>query len=147
MEITTVSNSLHESVSRRDLNELAGDERFKSLVWEMVLLHSKKQEDYGTNHDPLANIRASQEFGVRPWVSALVRMNDKMTRLKNFAEKGMLENESARDSFMDIAVYSLLALVLYDEEQVVQEAATFPEARFDLDRAEDDGYPLRNVFD
>lgn len=95
----------------------AGDPRFHALLKQMGALHDKKQEDYGTDHDPFANVRASQEWGVPPWVGALVRLNDKVHRLQQFARKGVLANESAEDSMMDIAVYALIALVLYREKR------------------------------
>ena len=101
----------------RDIDSLDGDERFKELVWEILRLHAKKQQDYGSDEDPFANVRASQEYGVPAWVGALVRANDKVTRLKNFARKGALANESARDSMLDIAVYMLIAVILYDDEE------------------------------
>ncbi len=47
----------------------------------------------------------------------MIRANDKVKRLQKYARDGRLENESARDSFMDLAVYALIALVLHDEEK------------------------------
>ncbi len=94
----------------------AGDPRFHALLKEIADLHDKKQLDYGTNADPLNNIRGSKEWGVPPWVGALIRGNDKMKRLQKFAKDGKLANESARDSFMDLAVYALLGLILFEEE-------------------------------
>jgi hypothetical protein len=93
-----------------------GSARFHALLEKIGALHDKKQRDYGSATDPFANVRASQEFGVKPWVGALVRLNDKVTRLKAFATKGELANESAEDSMLDIAVYALIALILYQEE-------------------------------
>lgn len=92
-----------------------GDPRFHALLKEIGDLHDKKQEDYGVETDPFANVRASEDFGVDSWVGALVRLNDKVTRLKHFAQKKTLANESAEDSMMDIAVYALIALILYRE--------------------------------
>lgn len=89
--------------------------RFKELLKEIEELHDRKQRDYGTTTDPFANVRASEEFGIPAWVGALVRLNDKIVRLKQFARKGELANESAEDSMRDIAVYALIALVLYEE--------------------------------
>lgn len=94
----------------------AGDPRFHKLLKDIGYLHDKKQEDYGADHDPFANVRASADFGIPPWVGALVRLNDKVTRLKAFARKGELSNESAEDSMMDIMVYAGIALILYREE-------------------------------
>jgi len=97
---------------------VAGDSRFHLLINEMAALHDRKQCDYGTDGDPFANVRASEQFGVSPWVGALIRLNDKVTRLKSFAQKGALANESAEDSMLDIAVYALISLILYREEAV-----------------------------
>jgi hypothetical protein len=94
----------------------AGDPRFHALLKQIGELHDKKQEDYGAETDPFANVRASREWGVAPWIGALVRLNDKVHRLKRFAQRGSLANESAEDSMMDIAVYALIALVLYREQ-------------------------------
>ena len=119
-ELTAAADEVREV---RDLNTLPGDPRFLDLVWQMAKLHASKQEDYGfegnatAKADPFANVRASQEFGTKPWVGALIRMNDKVTRLKAFARKGVLANESAEDSMLDIAVYGLIALILYREEK------------------------------
>jgi len=85
------------------------------LLAELGALHDKKQQDYGTTSDPFANIRASAEWGMAPWVGALMRANDKMHRLQQFARRGTLENEGAEDSMKNVAVYALIALVLYRE--------------------------------
>lgn len=91
--------------------------RFHDLLSELGALHDKKQADYGRGDDPFANIRASEEWGVTPWVGAMVRLHDKVRRLQSLIKNGRLENESAEDSLKDIAVYSLIALVLYEQEQ------------------------------
>ncbi len=95
---------------------LDGDPRFHALLDEIKELHDRKQKDYGKDLDPFANVRSSEDFGVLPWIGALIRANDKMTRLQSFAVKGELENESAEDSMLDLAVYALIALILYREE-------------------------------
>lgn len=89
---------------------------FHALLQQAGELHDKKQADYGRDTDPFANVRASEEWGVAGWVGAMVRLNDKVRRLQALAAKGELENESALDSFMDIAVYALIARVLYEQE-------------------------------
>lgn len=94
----------------------AGDPRFHALLEKIGELHDRKQTDYGKSADPFANVRASSAWGIKPWVGALLRLNDKVSRLQSFAQKGFLANESAEDSMMDIAVYALIALILYREE-------------------------------
>lgn len=94
-----------------------GDPRFHALLEEIGELHDRKQADYGVDEDPFANVRGSQEWGIPPWLGAMVRANDKVRRLQTFARKGTLENEGVEDSMMDLAVYALIALVLFREEQ------------------------------
>jgi hypothetical protein len=78
-------------------------------------LHDKKQLDYGRLADPFSNVRASGDFGIKPWIGALLRGNDKMRRLQKFSVEGTLANEAAEDSFRDLAVYAVIALVLFEE--------------------------------
>lgn len=95
----------------------SGDPRFHAILTDMARLHAKKAADYGAGDDPLANLRASAEFGVEPWLATLVRMNDKVTRLKSFAVHGRLANEGAEDSLMDLAAYAILVLILFRESR------------------------------
>lgn len=91
-----------------------GSKALYNHLIEAGLLHAAKQKDYGKPVDPFANVRSSEEFGIEPWVGAMVRLNDKVKRLQSFARTGKLENEGVIDSFMDIAVYALIARVLYE---------------------------------
>lgn len=93
-----------------------GDPRFFKVLSEMASLHARKAADYGQGEDPLANLRAAAEFGLPAWLGVLVRMNDKMHRLKAFASKRTLANESVVDSLRDIACYAILAEILLQEE-------------------------------
>ncbi len=93
--------------------------RFHELLDEMGVLHDKKSRDYGAVDDPFSNVRQSASWGMPAWVGAMVRLNDKVVRLQAFATRGELANESAIDSMMDIAVYALIARVLYEEESGV----------------------------
>lgn len=97
--------------------------RFHALLKELADLHDKKQEDYGRVHDPFANVRASEEWGVPAWVGAMVRATDKLRRLQRFAQRGFLANEGVDDSLRDLAVYAVIALVLYEEQSRSKEAA------------------------
>ena len=89
---------------------------FEDTLREMKRLHDKKQLAYGSKRDPFANVRASEDFGIPGWLGAVLRANDKMSRLKSFAEKGVLANEPVEDSLIDLANYAVIALVLYREE-------------------------------
>lgn len=103
-------------------------ERFHQLVEEVSLLHDRKQQDYGKGDDPFANVRASEDWGIPGWVGSMIRLNDKVKRLQNFAAKGSLQNESVVDSLLDISVYALIALVLYEEAGIHQQQENSLEA-------------------
>lgn len=94
-----------------------GDPRFHALLRKIGQLHDKKQADYGREQDPFANVRAGVDFGVPAWVGCMVRANDKMRRIQTAAKGGELQNESLLDSLMDLAVYSLIAIILLEEEE------------------------------
>ena len=93
-------------------------QRFLDIIGELINLHDKKQRDYGTDADPFNNIRASaKEWGIPAWVGAMLRATDKVRRLQKFADVGELANESVIDAFDDLAVYAVIARVMYEEEE------------------------------
>jgi len=94
-----------------------GHPRFYELLQEMADLHSRKNHDYAGD-DPLSNLRASEEIGIPAWKSILVRLMDKWGRLKTFAKTKTFEvkEESFKDTLMDNAVYSLLCIIVHEEQ-------------------------------
>ena len=89
---------------------------FHDLLEEMREMHDKKQKDYGSKKDPFANVSASEDYGISPWIGAMIRANDKIRRIMAAARGQNLVNESVEDSLIDLAVYTCIALVLYREE-------------------------------
>src|SRR6187551_96698 len=73
-------------------------ERYNKFWFKVRQIRDKKGKDYGTKEDPFANIRGAQEFGVKPWIGAANSANDCLTRIKQYAKTGRLENESVEDS-------------------------------------------------
>jgi hypothetical protein len=110
---------------------MSGDPRFYQILDKLAELHKRKAEDYGTNIDPFFNIRASRQWGIEPWVAALIRANDKISRLQAFVQKGRLVNESVEDSLLDLASYAIIALILYEEAKDKKDAESNsdPESR------------------
>ncbi|SRR5579871_132530 len=88
---------------------------FMEIANEIIAIHAKKSKDYGTDENPLANIRASEEFATPAWVGAMIRANDKVTRIKSVIKNGRLENESLEDSLLDLATYTMISLQLFRE--------------------------------
>ena len=91
---------------------------FMQVINEIVELHNKKQNDYGRTDigDPFANVRASEDFNIPGWIGAVIRANDKVRRIQKFARGGELVNESVEDSLIDAAVYFMIALCLFREQ-------------------------------
>ena len=89
---------------------------FLELLEELRALHLSKSQDYGSESDPLANIRSGADFvNIEPWRGCLVRVADKVQRLRTYCRTGRLVHEGVRDTLLDLAAYSLLAIVLFDE--------------------------------
>ena len=89
---------------------------FLELLGEMQRLHESKSADYGSEDDPLANVRSGADFvDIEPWRGCMVRIADKVQRLRTFCRTGKLVHEGVRDTLLDLAAYSLLAIVLHDE--------------------------------
>ena len=90
---------------------------FQQAISEVWQMHRSKSHDYGSQHDPLANIRNGAEFvGIEPWRAAMVRLSDKVTRLATFNRTGELNHEAVEDTLLDLASYALLCLVLRREQ-------------------------------
>lgn len=106
--------SAAEIISRRHPSSTA----FLALLAEMQKLHESKSADYGSEDDPLANIRQGADFvNIEPWRGCMVRIADKVQRLRTYCRTGRLVHEGVRDTLLDLSAYSLLAIVLFDEQQ------------------------------
>ena len=82
----------------------------KYIEAEDLLL--RKHRDYGPK-----NISASPGGAIN---GLRVRIHDKLARINNLYDSGATpENESLRDSFMDMANYAIIALLVLDRKSVV----------------------------
>jgi hypothetical protein len=88
---------------------------FDALLSEIATLHDSKNHDYAQDADPLSNLRRAQALGIDPWKGVLVRLTDKWSRIEQLTAGKTAKHESLRDSLIDNAVYSLLAILLLDE--------------------------------
>lgn len=94
-----------------------GHSDFYKLLEELKEIHSNKNHDYA-NEDPLSNFRISEKMGIPAWKGCLVRISDKFSRICNFAKKEELKtkDENIEDTLKDLAVYSLICIILYREK-------------------------------
>ncbi|NBW12509.1 MAG: hypothetical protein EBR82_31205 [Caulobacteraceae bacterium] len=94
-----------------------GSREFLAVLDEVRQLHLAKTLDYGVASDALSNIRQSAEVVNMPaWSACVVRMADKMHRLKAFHHRGKTEFDGVPDTLLDLCSYAALALVLYREQ-------------------------------
>lgn len=81
--------------------------KFRQIQDEAFELFKKKNADYGN---------AFEEFGT---IGILVRMNDKIKRAMNINNKqlSLVNDESLRDTLIDLHNYSALAITLLDKSK------------------------------
>jgi hypothetical protein len=96
-----------------------GHPRFYKLLEELADLHERKNQNYATSEDPLKNLRECEGLGIEPFKGTLVRLCDKWCRIKNLAG-GVpdLVGESIIDTLRNMAIYALLAIILWEERQM-----------------------------
>lgn len=86
------------------------EKAFEEVLAEMLQTFLKKNHDYGNSFT-----KTYEEFGL---VSAVVRMNDKMERLKSLLKAQAKVDESVRDTLMDLANYSVMTVMELDKRNV-----------------------------
>lgn len=110
-----------ELESRKAASELRlrpGSREFVAVLEEIRELHLRKTMDYGQDDDALSNIRSSADvINVPSWAGCILRISDKMHRLKSFFRRGRVEFDGIEDTLLDIAAYAIIALVLYRERR------------------------------
>ena len=95
-----------------------GSREFIAILDELRQLHLAKTLDYGVDDDALSNIRTSADvLNVPAWAGCVLRISDKMHRLKAYFRRGRVEFDGLSDTLLDIAAYAVIAEVLRREEQ------------------------------
>lgn len=90
--------------------ELTGDSRFRFITEEMATLYSKKNADYGD-----AFTESLDEDGL---LVSKIRIKDKLKRFSQLIDNDALVNdESMRDTLIDLANYSVMTLMWLDENE------------------------------
>lgn len=97
--------------SERDYNDKANADAFIAAMWDVLdtagNLLLKKHRDYGPSN--IGGAPGGPLNGLR------VRMWDKTARINHLIDSGATpENESLRDSFIDLLNYSAIALLVLD---------------------------------
>ena len=101
-----VTEEKEELISSTELPHNKRVEQLKTVQEEALNLFKRKNADYG---DAFAQDRS---------IGVLVRLGDKINRLKNISKTSitLVETESLRDTLIDLHNYSAMAIMLLDEK-------------------------------
>ena len=99
------------------MKKFYGHPGFYELIEDIKEIHSNKNKDYAGDN-PLSNFMMCERMGIPAWKGVLIRISDKFSRLCSFAntEEFKVKDESVEDTLKDLAVYSLICLILYREK-------------------------------
>jgi len=107
------------------MNLRPGSAEFCSVLVEIEQLHLRKTLDYGCDEDALSNIRSSSDvINVTPWAGCILRISDKMHRLRSYFRRGRVEFDGVEDTLLDISAYAVIALVLYRESRTACQSSS-----------------------
>lgn len=86
-------------------------EQFKALTSEMIATYSRKNRDYGNSFD-----RMCKEYGN---TYPIIHLDEKLARIKSILLTGdnAVKGETAVDSLLDLACYSLMTIMDLQEQQ------------------------------
>lgn len=105
----------------------------KTTCSKCYAVMQKKNNDYSgglTSEDALANFKMATTLGMSPVMGLLLRIQDKMMRIKTFATDGSLNvaDETVNDAFEDIINYAVLgkALMIENREDSTNKQTTPP---------------------
>lgn len=89
--------------------------KFNKITEEMNALYVKKNHDYGDSFHDTFN-----KLGI---VSSVTRLYDKMNRLVSLTSKHeqLVNDESIRDTLIDIANYSVMTIMEIDNQKEKEE--------------------------
>jgi hypothetical protein len=92
-----------------EIKDIDFKEHVRNTFSEAEDMLLRKHEDYGPTN--IANAPGGPLNGLR------VRMHDKLARINHLIDKGVTPtNESLRDSFLDLANYGIIAMMVIDEK-------------------------------
>ena len=90
------------------------EEMFQKELNNMYLTFCSKQFDYGPNNIAMGTLLSNDKEISMSLLGIIVRLNDKVNRMVNLATKHgfKAQNEPMEDAFLDVAIYSVMALIV-----------------------------------
>lgn len=96
--------------------ELDPSDPFENVLIDIVQTNRRKRKDYALDGDPFSNFRYTADaIGIEPIDSVNFNIAQKEARLQSLRANGRLnrpENETVQDTYLDRAVYSIIALAM-----------------------------------
>lgn len=91
-----------------------GHTTFETIFERMAAIHRAKNADYGASYNLAPSL-----LGIPAYVGLLVRMTDKLARACRLArgQTPQVEGEALEDSLLDLANYSVLAILALKEDK------------------------------
>lgn len=113
--MSTTKKKINKNISTHE-DLLMLHDQISQQAWELM---KKKNHDYSSVADPFQNFRAFGSYGV------LVRLSDKIARLRTFEEKGilMVKDETILDTVQDICNYAIIYYAMCKEKGAGCDAA------------------------
>ena len=82
------------------------EEKFRQITTEMLNTYIAKNHDYGDSFS-----KSFEEFGL---ISSIIRLSDKLNRLKKLKDSTAKVDESIGDTLLDMANYCILTMMELD---------------------------------
>lgn len=103
----------------RTLDKSECFDRAQEIADSVIATMRKKNADYTGTGNFFANFERSESIGIPRLTSLYLRMLDKGARVESFLSKGKLEveNEGLEDAFKDLIGYSLIALLMIEDDK------------------------------
>lgn len=103
------------------MTEKSGHKRFYELLELISDTYARKNSDYSAGN-PLGNFYECERAGISAIDGLLTRISDKYSRLCTLNKKSKqgespsVKGESMTDTALDLSVYSLILIILIEEE-------------------------------
>lgn len=112
------------AAARPEYLTLDPNDPFDKVVINTVSMNRKKRRDYAADSDPFSNFRDTARNmaleGFSATEAAYALLLTKISRLRSLRANGRMEdtaNESVLDTYLDLAVYSVIVLALVTEQE------------------------------
>ena len=90
----------------------------KEVMDHALSILGAKRKDYSGDVAPFANFRMSEFVGIEPWRGCMVRLMDKLSRIRHIMEhqgEMNVKDETLKDTFADVINYTGILAGLCEE--------------------------------